>query len=178
MEIWSELDWIESQGLRQKTLLNRRLTSESIPTAPSAPVTMPSTLHIANCQPTFMAHKRPAGYLPRDCAIKVEEFITRDRPIKRGLQIPGAIPTDAGKLPRCEKSKGGIVQSRGDQGPCRPFTGVGLTQECGADDASYGVIATHVLEGNLVGRTPDASAVNHTEFMTCGPLVRGLMVKA
>lgn len=175
MEIWPELDWIENEDLRARTLATWLLAFERSPLTPADLVSMPFTLHVKDCKVSFMSHKRLVVHLARDSAIKIAEFMGDAMPIDPDTLIAGAILADVGKLLEYEKQGGATVQSRRGQYLRHPFTGVGLAQECGVPDAVCHIIATHAGEGNLVKRTPEAFVVHHTDFMTYEPLVKGLM---
>ena len=174
MELWPELAWIENADLREKTLATWLLAFERSPLSPEDLLSMPFTLHVENCQDSFMAHKRLVVHLARDCADKIGEFMGAALPVDRDVLIAGAILADVGKLLEYEKVDGRCVQSRRGKYLRHPFTGVGLAQECGVCDAACHVIATHAGEGDLVARSTEAYIVHHADFMPYEPLVKGL----
>jgi len=175
MELWPELDWIENEDIREKTLATWALAFERSPLEPQDLLDMPFTLHVPNCEVSFMAHKRLVVHLALDSAKKIEEFMGDAMPIDRDILISGAILADVGKLLEYEKEGDELKQSRRGKYLRHPFTGVGLAQEVGVPDAACHIIATHAGEGNLVKRSPEAYVVHHADFMTYEPLVKGLV---
>jgi len=173
-ELWPELEWIEDADLREKTTATWLLAFERSPLTPADLNEMPFTLHVPNCEVSFMAHKRLVVHVALECAKKIGDFMNTAMPIDRDVLIAGAILADVGKLLEYEKVDGHSRQSRRGQYLRHPFTGVGLAQECGVPDAVCHIIATHAGEGNLVKRTAEAYVVHHADFMTYEPLVKGL----
>lgn len=174
LEIWPEINWIQDRALRNQVLATWLLAFERSPLSPEELLEIPFTLHVPNCQVSFMAHKRLVVHLAADAATKIEEFMGKDMPVDRDTLIAGAILADVGKLLEYEMTGGEVEQSRRGQYLRHPFTGVALAQECGVPDAVCHIIATHAGEGNLVKRTAEAFIVHHTDFMTYEPLVKGL----
>jgi hypothetical protein len=174
-ELWPELDWIEDEDLREKTLATWMLAFERSPLAPEDLLEMPFTLHVPDCEVSFMAHKRLVVHIALECAKKIDEFMGAAMPIDRDVLIAGAILADVGKLLEYERVDGKIQQSRRGQYLRHPFTGVGLAQEAGVCDAACHIVATHAGEGDLVKRSPEAFVVHHADFMTYEPLVKGLV---
>ena len=172
--IWPELEWIEDEQLRERTLATWALAFERSPLEPDDLDRIPFTLHVPDCDVSFLAHKRLVVHLARDCADRIGEFMGAALPVDRDVLIAGAILADVGKLLEYEKVDGRCVQSRRGKYLRHPFTGVGLAQECGVCDAACHVIATHAGEGNLVARSTEAYIVHHADFMTYEPLVKGL----
>ncbi len=175
MEIWPELGWIEDDELQGKTLATWRLAFERSPLGPKDLLEIPFTLHVENCEVSFMAHKRLVVQIALQCAEKIGQFMGEAMPLDRDTLIAGAILADVGKLLEYEKVGGQVRQSRRDQYLRHPFTGVGLAQECGVPAEVCHIIATHAGEGNLVRRSPEAYVVHHADFMTYEPLVKGLV---
>lgn len=174
LEIWPEIEWIQDESLREKTLATWLLGFERSPMTPKDLTEIPFTLHVPGCQVSFMAHKRLVVHLAKVSAEKIGEFMGQDMPVDEDTLIAGAILADVGKLLEYEMVDGACVQSRRGQYLRHPFTGVGLAQECGVPDAVCHIIATHAGEGNLVKRTTEAFVVHHADFMTYEPLVKGL----
>ena len=125
MELWPELDWIENEDIREKTLATWALAFERSPLEPQDLLDMPFTLHVPNCEVSFMAHKRLVVHLALDSAKKIEEFMGDAMPIDRDILISGAILADVGKLLEYEKTDGELKQSRRGKYLRHPFTGVG-----------------------------------------------------
>ncbi|MDE0892831.1 MAG: phosphohydrolase, partial [Planctomycetota bacterium] len=142
MELWPELDWIENEDIREKTLATWMLAFERSPLEPQDLLEMPFTLHVPDCEVSFMAHKRLVVHLALDSAKKIKEFMGDAMPIDQDILISGAILADVGKLLEYEKEDGELKQSRRGKYLRHPFTGVGLAQEVGVPDAACHIIAT------------------------------------
>ena len=175
-KLWPELEWIEDPDLREKVTRTWELAFERSPLEPEDLLSIPFTLHVPDCQVTFMAHKRLVVHLALECAKKIGEFMAHDMPVNRDVLVAGAILADVGKLLEYEKEGGETRQSVRGQYLRHPFTGVALAQECGVPDPVCHIVATHAGEGNLVKRSSEAFIVHHADFMTYEPLVKGLKV--
>jgi hypothetical protein len=175
--IWPELDWIESEDLREKTLNCWIQAFERSPLVPSDLERIPFTLKVEGCLVSFMDHKRLVVHISRQSGAKIREFFGDSLPIDMDTLISGAILADVGKLLEYEKDANGESrQSTRGKYLRHPFTGVGLAMECGLPDAVCHIIAAHAGEGNLVARTTEAWIVHHVDFMTFEPFVKRLQV--
>lgn len=172
--LWPELEWIQDADLREKVTRTWELAFERSPLEPDDLLNIPFTLHVPNCQVSFMAHKRLVVHVALESAKKIAEFMGNDMPVDQDTLVAGAILADVGKLLEYEKIDGKSQQSRRGQYLRHPFTGVALAMECNVPDAVCHLIATHAGEGNLVKRTAEAYIVHHADFMTYEPLVKGL----
>jgi hypothetical protein len=173
--IWPELEWIESQELREKVTDCWVRAFELSPLSPADLEQIPFTLKVPDCPVTFMAHKRLVVHICRDSGLKVKEFCGEALPVEMDTLIAGAILADVGKLLEYEEDgTGGTCQS--NRGKClrHPFTGVALAMECGLPDTVSHIVATHAGEGNMVARTTEAWLVHHADFMTYEPFVKRL----
>ncbi|UCC89656.1 MAG: HDIG domain-containing protein [Anaerolineales bacterium] len=170
-ELWPELDWIESDDLRQRTaktwqtaLERSVLTAEDLQRIPFTLLAGP------DLQVSFMAHKRAVVHVAKESALKMKEFFKEDLPINLDVVIAGAILADVGKLLEYElDADGKSIQGTYGKYLRHPFSGVSLAEECGVPAEVCHVIAAHAAEGDLVKRTTEAYIVHHADFMTFLP---------
>lgn len=169
IDLWPELEWIESEDLREKTCRTWELAFDRSPLVPADLLTIPFTLLVPNCPATFMEHKRCVVHIARRSAESMRDFLGRGLAIDMDTVIAGAILADVGKLLEYEKVGGKVGQS--DRGKLlrHPFTGVALAMECGVPDAVCHIIAAHAGEGDLVKRSTEAIIVHHADFMSFLP---------
>ncbi|HEV8336521.1 MAG TPA: HDIG domain-containing protein [Candidatus Polarisedimenticolia bacterium] len=168
-KLWPEIDWIQDEGLREKTLETWVKAFEASPLAPDDLLEIPFTLLIPNCPVTFMAHKRAVVHIARRGAEAMREFFRETLPIDLDVVIAGAILADVGKLLEYEKVGGKARQSQRGKDLRHPFTGVALAMQCGVPDKVCHIIAAHAAEGDLVKRSAEAFIVHHADFMAYEP---------
>ena len=178
LELWPELDWIEDEGLREKTAktweiaLNRSvLTADDLNKIPFTLLCGP------NLKVTFMDHKRSVVHIARDAGNKMNDMYHGELPVNMDVLISGAILADVGKLLEYVlDANGKAVQGTYGKYLRHPFSGVSLAEECGVPAEVCHIIATHAGEGNLVKRTTEAYVVHHADFMTFEPFRERLIV--
>jgi putative nucleotidyltransferase with HDIG domain len=167
--LWPELDWIENEDLREKTLNTWVKGFENSPLIPEDLDKIPFTLLIPDCPATFMQHKRCVVHLARRCGESMKEHLGHALPIDMDTVIAGAILADVGKLLEYEKVDGAAVQSDRGKALRHPFTGVHLAMSCGVPDEVCHIVAAHATEGDLVKRSTEAYIVHHADFMSYLP---------
>ena len=168
-ELWPEIAWIRSDGLRDQVRDTWIKALELSPLSPQDLLEIPFTLLIPNCPVTFMAHKRCAVHIARKSAEAMQEFLGQTLPIDMDVVVAGAILADVGKLLEYEKRDGQAVQSERGKKLRHPFTGVHLAMSCGVPDDVCHIVATHAGEGNMVKRSTEAYIVHHADFMSYEP---------
>jgi putative nucleotidyltransferase with HDIG domain len=169
IRLWPELEWIQDQDLRAKTLNTWVKAFENSPLKPDDLHHIPFTLLVPNCPVTFMEHKRCVVHIARRSAEAMQEFLGRALPIHMDTVIAGAILADVGKVLEYEIKDGKPSQSARGEFLRHPFTGVGVAMMCGVPDAVCHIIATHAGEGDLVKRSTEAYIVHHADFMSFLP---------
>ena len=170
-KLWSELDWIRDDSLREKTARTWELAlGRSVLSADDLD-RIPFTLLCGpDLKVSFMAHKRCVVHVARECGEKMNQFFGSDLPVNMDVLISGAILADVGKLLEYElDSNGKSVQGKYGQYLRHPFSGVSLAEECGVPPEVCHIIAAHAHEGDLVKRTTEAYIVHHADFMTFLP---------
>jgi putative nucleotidyltransferase with HDIG domain len=169
LELWPEIQWIQSAELREQVAKTWQRALERSPLTPDDLNRIPFTLLVPNCPTTFMEHKRCVVHIARKAAESMREFMGNALPIDIDVVIAGAILADVGKLLEYEKADGKARQSKRGEMLRHPFTGVALAMECSVPDAVCHIIATHAAEGDLVKRTTEAYIVHHADFMAFQP---------
>ena len=168
-KLWPELDWIESEALREKVIDTWVRAFERSPLQPDDLHQIPFTLLVPDCPVTFMEHKRCVVHIARRSAEAMRDFMGKALPIDMDTVIAGSILIDVGKLLEYEKVGGHARQSQRGKYLRHPFTGVALAMECGVPDEICHMIAAHSAEGDLVKRTTEAFIVHHADFMSFLP---------
>ncbi len=168
-ELWPELEWIESEDLREQVTQTWTKAFERSPLEPEDLHRIPFTLLVPNCPATFMEHKRCVVHIARKGAEAMRQFMGKALTIDLDTVIAGAILADVGKLLEYEKVGGVTRQSERGKNLRHPFTGVALAMECGVPDQVCHIIATHAAEGDLVKRSTEATIVHHADFMSYLP---------
>lgn len=178
LELWPELDWIEDEGLREKTAKTWEIALErSVLTADDLNKIPFTLLCGPNLKVTFMDHKRSVVHIARDAGNKMNDMYHGELPVNMDVLISGAILADVGKLLEYVlDANGKAVQGTYGKYLRHPFSGVSLAEECGVPAEVCHIIATHAGEGNLVKRTTEAFVVHHADFMTFEPFRERLIV--
>jgi putative nucleotidyltransferase with HDIG domain len=167
--LWPELEWIESETLREAVTETWVRSMKRSPLTPGDLETIPFTLLVPDCPATFMEHKRCVVHISRDSALAMRQFLGHALPIDLDTVIAGAILADVGKVLEYEKVDGEVRQSARGKALRHPFTGVAVALECGVPDAVCHIIAAHAAEGDLVKRSTEATIVHHADFMSYLP---------
>jgi len=168
-QLWPEIAWIACPTLRDAVAKAWLLAFERSPLTPEDLQTIPFTLLVANCQTTFMEHKRCVVEIARDSALAMQKFMGNALRIDLDTVIAGAILADVGKLLEYEILAGKSQQSERGELLRHPFTGVALALACGVPDEVCHIIAAHAAEGDLVKRSTEAFIVHHADFMAYLP---------
>ena len=168
-ELWPELEWITSPGLREKVARTWTLAFERSPLTPQDLHEIPFTLLVPNCTVSFMEHKRCVVHIARRSAESMQEFLGKALPIDMDTVIAGAILADVGKLLEYEMVDGRSKQSARGKLLRHPFTGVALCMECDVPDTVSHIVAAHAGEGDMIKRSVEATIVHHADFMSFLP---------
>ncbi len=178
LELWPELEWIEDEGLREKTTKTWELALEKSALTPDDLRTIPFTLLCGpDLKVTFMDHKRSVVHIARDAGNKINEMYHGELTCNMDVLISGAILADVGKLLEYVLDENGkAVQGTYGKYLRHPFSGVSLAEECGVPAEVCHIIATHAGEGNMVKRTTEAYVVHHSDFMTFLPFKERLVI--
>ena len=176
--LWPELNWIEYEGLRNKTAKTWELALERSVLTPADLNRIPFTLLCGpDLKVTFMDHKRSVVHIVRDAGNKINEMYHGELPVNMDVLIAGAILADVGKLLEYVLDENGnAVQGTYGKYLRHPFSGVSLAEEADVPPEVCHIIAAHAGEGNMVKRTTEAYLVHHSDFMTFLPFKDRLIV--
>lgn len=170
-QLWPELDWIQDEGLRQKTARTWELALEKSVLTPEDLRSIPFTLLCGpDLKVSFMDHKRAVVHIARDAGEKMNAFFKDALPVNMDTLISGAILADVGKLLEYVlDSQGKAVQGTYGKYLRHPFSGVSLAEACDVPPEVCHIIAAHAGEGNMIKRSTEAYVVHHADFMTFLP---------
>lgn len=167
--LWPELEWIQDNDLREKTMKTWALALEQSKLEPDDLSVIPFTLLVKDCPVTFMEHKRAVVHIAYESAKIMAKFFGSNLPIDMDVVVAGAILADVGKLLEYDKKGDKAVMSEYGKYVRHPFSGVGLAMRCGVPDKVCHIIAAHAAEGDHVKRTTEAYIVHHADFMSFMP---------
>ena len=167
--MWTELDLIKDNQLRDKVLDTWVLALEQSPLTIEDLYNIPFTLLIKDCKVSFISHKRAVVHIAYESAKLMIEFFGENLPIDLDVVVSGAILADVGKMLEYERIDGKIVVSKTGRYLRHPFTGVSLARSCGIPDEICHIIAAHAKEGDLVIRSTEAFIVHYADFMSFLP---------
>jgi putative nucleotidyltransferase with HDIG domain len=169
-ELWPELDWIQDEYLREKTMLTWALAIQQSALTIQDLKTIPFTLLAGpDLKVSFMDHKRAVVHITKDCGEQMNKFFKNELPVNMDVLIAGAILADVGKMLEYELKDGKSVQGNYGKYLRHPFSGVSIAEQCGVPASVCHIIAAHAHEGDLVKRTTEAYVVHHADFMTFLP---------
>ena len=167
--IWPEINWIQNQELKDKTLdcwvyaiENSVLSAEDLEV-------IPFSLLIKDCKITFMNHKRTAVQLSVEMAKRMKENFGDEIKIDMDLLIAGAILIDVGKLIEYDKVDGKLTTSKAGRLLRHPFSGVAIADRFSLPPEVQHIIAYHAKEGDDAKRNVEAIIVHHADFVSFEP---------
>ena len=167
--IWPEIEWIEDPVLKEKVYQTWEYALEHSVLSPEDLEIIPFTLLIADCEVTFMEHKRAVVHIAVESARAMQGFFGDKMPIHMDYLIAGAILIDVGKLIEYVMEDGQAVVGKTGALLRHPFSGVGLAMMFGVPDEICHMIATHSKEGDLGKRTTESLIIHHADFMSFEP---------
>jgi hypothetical protein len=170
-ELWTELDWIKDDDLRQKVIDTWVLAFEKSVLKPDDLKVIPFTLLCGpDLKVSFITHKRCVTHIAKQSGEKINQFFKDELPVNMDVLIAGAILCDVGKLLEYVlDEKGKAVQGNYGKYLRHPFSGVSLAEKCGIGPEICHIIAAHAKEGDLIKRSTEAYIVHHSDFMTFLP---------
>ncbi len=168
-EIWPEIEWIEDAELKEKVYETWEYALEQSVLSPEDLLEIPFTLLVADCDVSFMEHKRAVVHIAVEAAKVIERFFADRLPIHMDHLIAGAILVDVGKLIEYVTDNGKAVVGKTGKLLRHPFSGVGLAMRFGVPEEVCHMIATHSKEGDLGRRTIESIILHHADFMSFEP---------
>lgn len=176
--LWPEMEWINDNLLREKTMQVWELALERSVLTVRDLNNIPFTLLCGpDLKVSFMDHKRCVVHVAKESGEKINSFFSDELKVDMDVLISGAILCDVGKLLEYVlDDNGNAVQGEYGKYLRHPFSGVALAEECGLPPQVCHIIATHAGEGDLVKRSTEAYIVHHADFMTFLPFKERLEV--
>ncbi len=168
-KLWTEIDWIKDESLREKVLDCWVYAIENSVLSPEDLEIIPFSLLIKNCNITFMNHKRTCVHLAVDMANIMKKNFGDEITINMDYLIAGAILIDVGKLIEYERIDGKLTTSEAGKLVRHPFSGLAIADRFGLPYEVQHIIATHSKEGDLGKRTTESIIVHHADFVSFDP---------
>ncbi|NIA18771.1 MAG: HDIG domain-containing protein [Simkaniaceae bacterium] len=169
MKIWPEIDWIQDDELREKTLDAWVYAIEKSVLSLEDLETIPFSLLIKDCNISFMNHKRTCVHLTVDIAKRMKENFGDEIEIDMDILISGVILIDIGKLLEYEIIDGKLTVSNYGKIVRHPFSGVAIAHRFDLPPEVQHIIGTHSKEGDLGKRTVESIIVHHADFVSFEP---------
>jgi len=169
LQIWPEIEWIESTELREKVINAWVYALERSVLSPEDLENIPFSLLIKDCRVSFMNHKRTCVQLAVEMAKIMTANFKGEIHIDMDTLIAGAILIDVGKLMEYEMVEGELRTSDAGKVVRHPFSGVAIADRFGLPPEVQHIIATHSKEGDLGQRTVESIIVHHADFVSFEP---------
>lgn len=126
---------------------------------------MPFSIHVENCQISFIEHVRTVCKMCVAVADVLKESYGERSQIDYDTLVAGALLADVGKLIEYEQLDGKITKAGRGQHLRHPFTGVAMSYARGIPPAVQHVIATHSKEGEMMVRSNESVIFHHADFI-------------
>ena len=169
LKIWPEINLIQDESLKLKTLDAWVYAIEQSPLEPKDLEEIPFSLLIKDCNISFMNHKRTCVQLAVEIAKKMVDNFGDQIKVDMDTMIAGAILIDVGKLLEYEIVDGKLTTSNYGKVVRHPFSGVAIAARFGLPPAVQHIIGTHSKEGDLGKRTVESIIVHHADFVSFEP---------
>ena len=169
LEIWPEINWINNEALKAKTLDAWAYAIEQSPFKPKDLEEIPFSLLIKDCKISFMKHKRTCVQLAVDIANKMLDNFGDEIKVNMDILISGAILIDVGKMLEYEIIDGKLTTSSYGKVVRHPFSGVAIASRFNLPPEVQHIIGTHSKEGDLGKRTVESIIVHHADFVSFEP---------
>lgn len=160
-----ELNLINDVGLREKTIsvwedaiCQGGWTIEKIKK-------IPFSVHVENCNITFIEHVRTVCKMCLAIADVLEESYGDRIKLNRDYLIAGALLADVGKLIEYEEKDGEITRAGRGKHLRHPFIGVAMSHARGIPLEVQHIIATHSKEGDIMTRSNESVIFHHADFI-------------
>ncbi len=160
-----EINLIKDADLREKTL---QVWEDAIADGGwtfEAIRRMPFSVHVENCNITFIEHVRTVCKMCIAVADVLKESYGTRSNIHYDHLIAGALLADVGKLIEYEERDGKISKAGRGQHLRHPFTGVAMSHFRGIPPEVQHIIATHSKEGEMMTRSNESVIFHHADFI-------------
>lgn len=126
---------------------------------------MPFSIHVENCQITFIEHVRTVCKMCVAVANVLRDSYGARIRISEDYLIAGALLADVGKLIEYKEKNGQITQAGRGRHLRHPFTGVAYAHARGIPPEVQHIIATHSKEGEMMTRSSESVIFHHADFI-------------
>jgi putative nucleotidyltransferase with HDIG domain len=126
---------------------------------------MPFSVHVENCNITFIEHVRTVCKMCVAVAdVLTESYGDRTR-LNMDHLVAGALLADVGKLIEYQLKDGEIIISDRGRHLRHPFTGVAMSHCRDIPTEVQHIIATHSKEGEMMIRSNESVIFHHADFI-------------
>ena len=126
---------------------------------------MPFSVHVENCNITFVEHVRTVCKMCVAVAQVLEESYGERTRLNMDNLVAGALLADVGKLIEYAEQDGQIVQSERGRQLRHPFVGVAMSHFRDIPTEVQHIIATHSKEGEMMVRSTESVIFHHAYFI-------------
>lgn len=123
---------------------------------------MPFSIHVENCDITFVEHVRTVCKMCVAVHDVLKESYGDRTELNKDYLIAGALLADVGKLIEYELKDGEITKAGRGQHLRHPFTGVAMSHFRGIPMEVQHIIATHSKEGEMMTRSSESVIFHHS----------------
>jgi hypothetical protein len=160
-----EINLITDSDLREKTI---KVWEEAIRQGGwslDELLKMPFSVHVENCDITFVEHVRTVCKMCIAIADVLQESYGERINLNKDYLVAGALLADVGKLLEYEKKDGELRISELGTRLRHPFIGVALSHNEGIPVEVQHIIATHSKEGEIMKRSSESIIFHHADFI-------------
>jgi putative nucleotidyltransferase with HDIG domain len=165
LELIPEFNLINDAGLREKTIDVWLDAIADGGWSLDMIRNMPFTVHVENCDITFVEHVRTVCKMCIAIADVLIDSYGNRTTLHRDQLISGALLADVGKLIEYESKDGKITKAGRGQFLRHPFSGVALSHARGIPSEVQHIIATHSKEGEMMVRSNESVIFHHADFI-------------
>lgn len=166
IEAIPEINLIKDADLREKTLQVWEDALEEGGWNWQTVLKMPFSVHVENCNITFIEHVRTVCKMCIAVHDVLKEAYDDRTRLDKDYLIAGALLADVGKLIEYEEDENGEITKAGrGQNLRHPFIGVAMAHKRGIPAEVQHIIATHSKEGEMMQRSNESIIFHHADFI-------------
>lgn len=168
-DILPEINLIENESLRQKTVAAWQIALEAAGTAPAALNEMPFSLLAKGCGISLAEHIRAVTRSALAVADEMAASLGDRVKINRDLVILGGLFHDIGKVLEYERTNNSYTKGYYGKMLRHPFSGVWICSQAGLPVEVMHIVAVHSKEGEGGFRSIEANIIFHCDFANFEP---------
>lgn len=166
LEAIPEFDLIKDEDLREKSINVWEDALEEGDWNWETVLKMPFSVHVENCNITFIEHVRTVCKMCIAVHDVLKEAYDDRTQIDKDNLIAGALLADVGKLIEYQENENGEITKAGRGDHLRhPFIGVAMAHKRGIPPEVQHIIATHSKEGEMMQRSNESVIFHHADFI-------------